>query len=363
MSARVAEPPSSDVMTRVPDDCVRHLIDGAIGYAIALLSPDGMITTWSRGAERLEGYSADDVVGSHFSISYLPEDVDAGKPEGLLRAAAQDGHVEDYSWCRRKDNTRFFASVAISALRNEDRTLCGFAKIARDLTDRLEARRHFERMHLLEQRERIARDLHDGAIQSVFAVGMNLHATLPLIAPGQARHRIERAVDALDMVTRDLRAYVLGMPQEMSARELGKELVILAGDAQKRSGIVVEVRTDDSAVARLQPHAEDVLLLTREAVSNVVRHSQSAVCSIAVRSDGDYVVLEIADQGRGFDRDGSRGGLGLANARARATSMGAQLEVESGPAGTSMRFRLLPDWGQTPRERRMSPSGRAPRPV
>src|SRR5215213_8877318 len=95
-------------------------------YAIFMLDPGGRIATWNAGAEEIKGYSAQEAIGKHISMFYGAEDLDQGKPQGLLDTAAANGRVEDEGWRVRKDGTRFWADVVITALRDSDGALRGF---------------------------------------------------------------------------------------------------------------------------------------------------------------------------------------------------------------------------------------------
>lgn len=108
-------------------------------YAIVVLDLHGHIATWSAAAERLKGYRADEIIGKHFSVFYTPEDIAAGKCERELELATRDGRSEDESWRVRKDGSRFWANVVITALRDDKGNLKGFGKITRDLTERKNA--------------------------------------------------------------------------------------------------------------------------------------------------------------------------------------------------------------------------------
>jgi PAS domain S-box-containing protein len=114
----------------------RLLVQGVTDYAIYMLSPEGIVTNWNSGAERIKGYSQDDIVGQHFSRFYTEEDRIAGVPRRALSTAADTGRFEAEGWRVRKDGTRFWAHVIIDAIRDESGTLVGFAKITRDLTEK-----------------------------------------------------------------------------------------------------------------------------------------------------------------------------------------------------------------------------------
>ncbi len=122
-----------------PADLYRLLVESVQDYAIFALDADGYILSWNPGAQRFKGYTADEVLGKHFSIFYPRELVAEGYPEFELRMAANTGRYEDEGWRIRKDGSRFWANVVITALRNENGELTGFAKITRDLTERREA--------------------------------------------------------------------------------------------------------------------------------------------------------------------------------------------------------------------------------
>jgi PAS domain S-box-containing protein len=115
------------------------LIEGVRDYAIFLLDPDGKVATWNSGALRIKGYSAEEILGQHFSRFYTPEDVQRDKPRETLRIAADKGRFEDEGWRVRKDGSRFWASAVITAIRDKDSRLVGFSKVTRDLSDRKRA--------------------------------------------------------------------------------------------------------------------------------------------------------------------------------------------------------------------------------
>jgi len=130
----------------------RILVQGVTDYAIYMLDPDGRVTNWNAGAQRIKGYSPDDIIGEHFSRFYTPEDFEAGVPKRALETARSTGRYEAEGWRVRKDGTRFWASVVIDAIKDEDGKLIGFAKITRDMTEKREAQ-----LRLEESREQLFR--------------------------------------------------------------------------------------------------------------------------------------------------------------------------------------------------------------
>jgi PAS domain S-box-containing protein len=119
-----------------PDSLYRVLVEAVRDYAIFALDATGHILSWNAGAERLKGYTPDEIIGRHFSTFYQPDDVAADRPGRLLAAAAREGRVEDEGWRVRKDGSRFWADVIITALRDESGGVIGYAKVTRDLTER-----------------------------------------------------------------------------------------------------------------------------------------------------------------------------------------------------------------------------------
>ena len=117
----------------------RLLVDGVKDYAIFMLDQAGNVVSWNTGAEQIKGYRADEILGRHFSCFYPPEDIASEKPDRELKSAARDGRFEEEGWRLRRDGSRFWASVVITALRDRSGVLRGFAKVSRDITKRVEA--------------------------------------------------------------------------------------------------------------------------------------------------------------------------------------------------------------------------------
>jgi PAS domain S-box-containing protein len=140
-----------DEALRRNEQLFRTLIDGVRDYAIYMLDAEGRIATWNRGAERIEGYTAEQAIGQPLSILFPPEDVARGKPQMLIERARSQGRCEDEGWRVRPDGTRYWVNVVLTAVRDQRGQLAGFAKVSRDMTDR----RHYdEALHRSEERIR-----------------------------------------------------------------------------------------------------------------------------------------------------------------------------------------------------------------
>lgn len=124
---------------RLSEQRFRSLVESVKDYAILMLDPEGRVSTWNPGAERIKGYRAEEIVGKHFSQFYSAEDRESGKPDRELEIAAAVGRFEEEGWRIRKDGSHFWAGVVISAIRDQSGALAGFAKVTRDLTDRKKA--------------------------------------------------------------------------------------------------------------------------------------------------------------------------------------------------------------------------------
>ena len=123
-------------------DRYRLLVDAIADYAIYMLDPSGYIVSWNPGAQRFKGYTADEILGEHFSRFYTEEDKATGLPARALKTAATEGRFEHEGWRVRKDGTRFWAHVIIDPIKDEQGNLIGFAKITRDLTERRRQEEH-----------------------------------------------------------------------------------------------------------------------------------------------------------------------------------------------------------------------------
>ena len=202
-----------------------------------------------------------------------------------------------------------------------------------------------ERVSVLEERHRIGMDLHDGAIQSLYGLGLLLEGAAERIErePAAAREVIMRGVDRLNAAIADLRSYVLGLrPVRGSDRPLTESLRNLAEQARSNALLEVEVAVSDEAAQALDRAArEATFYIAADALGNVARHARAQRASLRLFLRDSRVVLEVTDNGVGFDYANATEGHGLRNMRERAFAVGGQLHVEAAPgSGSRLRFEL-----------------------
>jgi PAS domain S-box-containing protein len=153
--AEIAQRKEIEMELRTSEERFRLLVEGVEDYAIYSLDQSGHVSGWNAGAQRIKGYGEGEILGTHFSRFYLPEDVATGAPQRALDIASAQGRFADEGWRRRKDGTPFWASVVMTAMRDKRGQLIGFSKITRDLTER---RRAEEALRLSEEQRRLAQD-------------------------------------------------------------------------------------------------------------------------------------------------------------------------------------------------------------
>jgi PAS domain S-box-containing protein len=189
----------------------RLLLDAIADYAIFLLDESARVRTWNAGAVRMLGYSLDEIRGEHLSLLYPEDDVELGKPQEQLESALAEGRFEEEGWRIGKQGARLWANVIITPLRGDAGRLHGFASVARELT---RGRSANERLSLLAERERIARELQGRAIRVFFDVGLQLEGAANRARDPDIGRHLERCVLELDEGITDLRrlAFDLGRP-------------------------------------------------------------------------------------------------------------------------------------------------------
>jgi PAS domain S-box-containing protein len=187
------------------------LIDAVEEYAIFSLDPTGAVQTWNRGAHRIKGYDEHEILGRHFSIFYLPEDQQAGSPDDELTHAATHGHWSGQGWRIRKDGSRFWANVVITAVFSSTGGLDGFVKITRDETDRRTIEETNRDLNLIAERERIAIELTENTVRAIFTATIALDSALSINTHPEVAKRVREAMTTLDRTLIDIRSTVTGL--------------------------------------------------------------------------------------------------------------------------------------------------------
>ena len=208
------------------------------------------------------------------------------------------------------------------------------------------------RLAIVDERERISKDLHDGIIQSLYAVGLSLEDVPELIHedPDEVERRVERAIDSLHLTIRDIRNFIFGLrPELLGGTSLVNGLIAIAEEFRHNSMIDVELQIGEVPDPGSESTAQ-LLGVANEALSNIARHSGATRARLALdNGDRGALRLMVADNGHGFDPSagGALGHQGLVNMRSRAATIGATMSIDSNPGGTTIEVRLpdaATDW-------------------
>ena len=365
---------------RLSEERFRLLVQGVKDYAIFMLDPRGYISTWNAGAERIKGYTDGEILGKHFSVFYTPEDLADGKPARELETATATGVYEEEGWRIRKDGSRFWANVVITALRKPDGSLAGFAKVTRDLTDKRAAQER-----AIEAARQAAASDEANRAKSEFLAAMSHELRTPLNAIGGYTELIsmgvrgpvtQEQVDDLQRIKRS-QQHLLGIINDilnfsrMEAGQITYEYSkVPVSSVIESVGHMIEpqmlTKNLELAVGECPPDAvawadkskfEQILL---NLLSNAVKFTnEGAVTVVCDRHDEGRVGITVNDTGVGIPSDQlerifepfvqvgrsltqghSQGtGLGLAISRDLARGMGGDIVVSS-ELGKGSQFRV-----------------------
>ena len=381
------EPPTATEAVKTPsrhqtpgEEVFRLLIEAVEDYAIFLIAPDGTVLTWNLGAQRAKGYRADEIIGSNFSSFYTPEERAAGRPARLLRLAAEHGKVEDEGWRVRKDGTRFWADVILTALRDRTGTLYAFAKITRDLTARRAAEEQQQNL-LIEQRARaaaeealLARDRflsvasHElrTPVASLQLAAESLSRARDLgrlddtrLAAGLARiltstGRLSMLVNELLDVSRLTDDAALLVRSPINVVTLIGEVIARFADTEPKD----RIRLDAPEVVSIDADASRLDQVFTNLIDNALKYSAATdAVEVRVADEPGGVIVTVADRGIGLDAGTetilfeafSRGanathvsglGLGLYISSQIVERHGGRLEAGPGADGRGSTFRV-----------------------
>jgi PAS domain S-box-containing protein len=322
------------------------LIARVQNYAIFMLNPEGYVMTWNEGARLIKGYTRKEIVGRSMTTFYTPEDQARGRPVELLRRATHDGRVEDEGWRVRKDGSRFWADVVITAVRDETGHLTGFAKITRDLTERRTAEAAIgelsARLFRLqdEERQRLAGHLHDKTSSSLTQVLGSLYRVkahlkkedvVLLKDVGESIAKVEAASDVIRRVAHMLH------PSRLEQGEGGLvETLRWYVNAVSGERLAVSAKLPKTPI-RMPKEGEIILFrLLQECLNHLIARPGARRVRVEL-SAGDAVVLKVAIDGpipmglRDALAAGSQiVGAGLVGIRERLRQLDGSLTVMAG---------------------------------
>ena len=306
LRVEIAQHARQEEALREREERLRLIIDGVRDYAIFSLDPHGNVTSWNAGAQAIKGYTADEIIGQHFSRFYTPEDVARKWPAHVLESAERWGRFEDEGWRVRKDGTRFWANVVIAALRGNDGRLRGFAKVTRDLT----ARRRIEALQETERRLKDFLAMLGHELRNPLAAIVNAAALLPrahgpkhdelvAIVERQVRH-VSRIVDDLLDVSRITRGMIALQKVIVDLNNVVARAIEAMRPQIETRRHALEVRLARHA---LPLHGDPTRLaqIVQNLLSNAVKYTpEGGVIAVTLAREGDTAVLRVRDTGIGM---------------------------------------------------------------
>ena len=380
---------------RQSEERLRLLTESFDDFAIFTTDIEGSIVTWNPGASKIFGYTESEILGQNARILFVPEDQVRGEADREILTARVQGRAADERWHLRKDGSRFYASGIMARL-DEDGSLIGFAKIARDLTDQKRAQEELRRQHdalesivagrtaelaeanealvhqmeerrVMEEerfslmqkivttqedeRRRIARDMHDSLGQQMTALRLKI-ASLKDDHPGDAR--LVESLERLQELGAKVDAEVNFLVWELRPTVLDDLGLVSAIDNYVREwsrhyGIPAEFHAGRFRNERLDGNIETNLYrISQEALNNVFKHSGASTTNVVLEARRNEIVLVVEDNGVGFDLDkvrpnrASGRGFGLVGMRERAAIIGGKVELESAPGKGTTVFVSVP---------------------
>ncbi|MGO8101662.1 PAS domain S-box protein [Rhizobium leguminosarum] len=353
---------------RQSEEQFRRLVQGVSDYAIYMLDPEGNVSSWNFGAERIKGYRPQEIIGRHFSTFYTPEDREAGVPEKALGIARAEGRFEREGWRVRKDGTRFWASVVIDAIRDEEGDVLGFAKITRDITEKMETQRALEqaREELFQSQKMeaigqltggIAHDFNNllmAVLGSLEILKKRMPQDLSLTSlVDNAMQGAQRGAaltqrmlafsrrQELHMEPIDVSGLVRGM-MDMLSRSLGPLTVIETSFPVRLPTIMTDPNQLEMAILNLVVNARDAMPSGGRIVLRA--SAESLPSGKNPLPPGRYVRIAVIDEGEGMDAKtleqaitpffttkgvGKGTGLGLSMVQGLASQSGGRLMMKS----------------------------------
>lgn len=365
----LTERKTAEAALKRSEEQFRLLVQSVSDYAIYMLDPGGHVVSWNAGAERIKGYKSDEIIGQHFSRFYQEEDRAVGAPERALAIAAKEGRFEKEAWRVRKDGTRFWASIVVDAVRNEQGELVGFAKVTRDITEKMEAQRELdearEALFQAQKMEAIGQ-LTGGVAHDFNNLLMVVLSSLELLRkrlPDDERllslvYNAERAAQRgasltqrmlafarrqdLDVGPVDLVDLVRGM-RDLLQRSLGPTIQIETRFPLSLPAVRTDANQLEAALLNLAVNARDAMPKGGPLVIAAKEEELDARNPVNL-PPGSYVCLSVEDSGEGMNEEtlaratdpffttkgiGKGTGLGLPMVHGLAEQSGGRLSIAS----------------------------------
>lgn len=346
----------------------RLLVQGVTDYAIYMLSPEGIVTNWNLGAERIKGYKADEIIGSHYSKFLTPADLEAGVPTRALHIASVNGRYENEGWRVRKDGSLFRAHVIIDAIRNDEDVLIGYAKITRDITEKHIAEENLAKANAaLFQAQKmdaignltggVAHDFNN--LLSVISNGLEIFSLSNI----EAKHAkivdsMKRAVQRGATLTQQLLSFARQQPLQSEAHDVNELINTFEIMLRKAVGSNIEIHFEfiqqrlPALVdgTRFEASLLNLVVNARDAMPNggkihiTTRKRILFKNEIQGLSEGDYIEVNVTDGGTGIPKEnldhvlepffttkdiGKGSGLGLSQVFGFVQQSGGNLHIQS----------------------------------
>jgi PAS domain S-box-containing protein len=300
----------------------RLLVEGVADYALYMLDPTGIVTSWNIGGQRIKGYLPEEIVGQHFSRFYTPPDRANGKPARALKTAEEHGRYEEEGWRVRKDGSFFWASVVIDSIK-EDGRLIGFAKITRDITERREAALKLERMQkqLAESQKLDALGQLTGGVAHDFNnLLMVIGGSAQVLKKYAGDEKSKRAIDAIESAARRgaaLTSQLLTFARRQNVNpqtiRLNERIDAVREILDMGAGGAVQLTTDVNDdvwpikvdIAELETALVNLTINARDAMADggAIKISAENVVLDDEVNKGEFVVIRVSDTGSGIPPD------------------------------------------------------------
>lgn len=324
------------------------MIEEVEDYAILLIDKDGIVLNWNKGAEKIKGYKAAEIIGKNFRLFYTEEDRKTKLPDKLLKIARTEGHAMQEGWRLRKDGTRFWGSISINSIIEKGNKIIGYTKVTRDLTEKKQNESIIRQAVLdVQEKERneIAGLLHDSVGQMLVTGKIYIEQAKKSNQPDLCDKGVQNIIEALHEI-RNL-SHQLNPAAELQGG-LDSSVNMLVNDLNvSKKTKFRHLKT--GRPYRLKPEIEkNIYRIIQELCSNILKHAKAKNAAIKLYWKKQYLAFTISDDGIGFNPGNVKKGLGFHNTNYRVDMYYGTLTINSFPGkGTTVTVKI-PDIMQKP---------------